>query len=376
MVRSDEQVSEYQYYEFTAVDRPLDDRQLGQLRALSTRAVITPTSLVNTYHWGSFRGDPRVMVEQYFDAFLYLANWGTHELMLRLPARLLDLDTAQRYCMVDTVASWAHGESVLLHAAYQDESGEFFDDKGGEGLLAAILPVRAEIMSGDLRALYLLWLVSVQAEQLDDSELEPPVPAGLRQLTGSQAALADFLRLGPDLIAAAAQSSDPASPPGTDLDAWVAKLPARERDALLTALLRGDDPHLRAATLRRSGGSTPTAGRRIVGELRATAEIGRDARLAAERIRREAAAADQERAVAAARERRLTALRAEGEGSWRRIAALVATKKPGEYDRAVDLLLDLRDVCAKEDFSRRIGGLRDEHRRKPSLMDRLDQAGL
>jgi hypothetical protein len=52
-------VSEYRYYEFLAVDRPLDAGQLDELRALSTRAHITPTSFVNTYHWGSFRGDPR-----------------------------------------------------------------------------------------------------------------------------------------------------------------------------------------------------------------------------------------------------------------------------------------------------------------------------
>lgn len=36
-------VSEYQYHEFAAVDRPLDERQLAAVRALSTRAHITPT---------------------------------------------------------------------------------------------------------------------------------------------------------------------------------------------------------------------------------------------------------------------------------------------------------------------------------------------
>jgi hypothetical protein len=34
-------VSEYQYYEFVAVDHPLTQRQQGELRALSTRARIT-----------------------------------------------------------------------------------------------------------------------------------------------------------------------------------------------------------------------------------------------------------------------------------------------------------------------------------------------
>ena len=51
-------MSEYQYYEFTAVDRPLSTRDRAELRALSTRADITATSFVNTYEWGTFKGDP------------------------------------------------------------------------------------------------------------------------------------------------------------------------------------------------------------------------------------------------------------------------------------------------------------------------------
>ena len=52
-------MSEYQYYEFQAIDRPLTSRQMDELRKLSTRAEITPTSFTNEYHWGDFRGDPR-----------------------------------------------------------------------------------------------------------------------------------------------------------------------------------------------------------------------------------------------------------------------------------------------------------------------------
>ncbi|MEU0157199.1 hypothetical protein ABZ071_36255, partial [Micromonospora fulviviridis] len=83
-------MSEYQYYEFTAVDRPLTGRERAELRSLSTRADITATSFVNTYEWGNFKGDPRTLMERYFDAHLYLANWGTHQLMLRLPKHVLD----------------------------------------------------------------------------------------------------------------------------------------------------------------------------------------------------------------------------------------------------------------------------------------------
>ena len=51
-------MSEYQYYEFQAIDEPLDQKAMAELRAMSSRARITPTSFVNTYNWGNFRGDP------------------------------------------------------------------------------------------------------------------------------------------------------------------------------------------------------------------------------------------------------------------------------------------------------------------------------
>jgi hypothetical protein len=58
-------VSEYQYYEFLALDRPLTDKQRAELRSISTRAEITATRFVNEYQWGDLRGDPRKMVERY-----------------------------------------------------------------------------------------------------------------------------------------------------------------------------------------------------------------------------------------------------------------------------------------------------------------------
>jgi hypothetical protein len=71
-------MSEYQYYEFQAVDKPLNEKDMEALRDLSTRAQISPTSFVNEYSWGDFKGDPLKLVAKYFDAFLYVANWGTH----------------------------------------------------------------------------------------------------------------------------------------------------------------------------------------------------------------------------------------------------------------------------------------------------------
>src|SRR5919198_1504264 len=69
-------MSEYQYYEFVAVDRPLSEREQRELRAISSRATITSTRFANSYSYGNLKGDPAKLVERYFDAHLYLANWG------------------------------------------------------------------------------------------------------------------------------------------------------------------------------------------------------------------------------------------------------------------------------------------------------------
>jgi hypothetical protein len=107
-------MSEYQYYEFLALDRPLTDEQRAELRSLSTRAEITATRFVNEYNWGDLRGDPRKMMERYFDAFLYLANWGTRRLMFRLPSGVLDEETAELYCYTDAASALVTKDHLIV----------------------------------------------------------------------------------------------------------------------------------------------------------------------------------------------------------------------------------------------------------------------
>jgi len=45
-------MSEYQYYEFQAIDRTLYPEEMRYLRAVSTRATITATRFVNDYTLG------------------------------------------------------------------------------------------------------------------------------------------------------------------------------------------------------------------------------------------------------------------------------------------------------------------------------------
>jgi len=108
-------MSEYQYYEFQAIDRPLTEKEMGELRSCSTRARITPTSFVNDYSWGNFKGDEDAWMEKSFDAFLYLANWGTQVLKLRLPTRLLEAKTARLYCAGERASVRENNGKVIFH---------------------------------------------------------------------------------------------------------------------------------------------------------------------------------------------------------------------------------------------------------------------
>jgi len=92
-------MSEFQYYEFQAIDRPLDTEAQRALRQISTRARITLHSLVNTYQWGDFKGAPRELVKRWFDLFIYWANRGSRRLLIRLPRRAVDPAAIRPYCV-------------------------------------------------------------------------------------------------------------------------------------------------------------------------------------------------------------------------------------------------------------------------------------
>jgi hypothetical protein len=88
-------MSEYQYYEFLALDRPLTQEEMAALRDISSRAVITPTSFTNHCQWGDLKADPLELLRRSFDVFVYVANWGAHRLALRLPLAAIEPHATQ-----------------------------------------------------------------------------------------------------------------------------------------------------------------------------------------------------------------------------------------------------------------------------------------
>ena len=372
-------MSTYETYEFFALERRLTAREMGALRAISSRAIITPTRFWNFYTWGGLKGDPREMLRRWFDLFVYQemhsgARWG----MLRFPADRVAVRAWRPYVTVQRGASppascanvATQGPVTILtitppadagleplggrrderrrvsdradgnedeHAEdtrWDDEEDDDWHDPdgdrtyGGEGVDEASWPVplalaRADLLAGDLRPLYLLWLASVQYGDRRSPTHEPPRPEGLDRLTGTLYTFAEFLRLDPDLLAAAVE----------------------DRSA------------------KRSG--TP----RTVGTLLHAAR----ARIAE---RRRAAAAR----AAADRERRLTTLAGRQHEEWSAVERLVEAKQARAYDDAVGRLRALRELHAdrgtEDAFHARLRTLLDAHRRKAGLLARVRRARL
>ena len=387
-------MSEYQYYEFLALDKPLTDEQRTELRKLSSRAEITATGFVNEYSYGDFRGRPEKLMERYFDAFLYLANWGTRQLMFRFPRALLDADVARQYCHTDAASVIETGDHVIIRLYLDRDPDDYWVE--ADDRLGPMVQARSDLAVGDLRLLYLGWLLGAQQADEDDDngahgagaagDTEPPVPAGLGDLSASLRAIADFLEIDKDLIAVAAEASPPLAEPVNDgLAEWITALPAAEKDMLLTMAADGEGAQVQALLVRRFRGiDTGTTGRsgsgRTATALLAAAEGRAAEREKAEEHRRREEQARKAAAKAAAYAKRLDDLAGEGEAPWKRVDEMIATKKTSEYDRAVDLLLDLRALagrCGEEAaFAMRVLGLRAQYPGRPGLQDRLDRAGL
>lgn len=379
-------MSHYAYYEFQAVDRPLTEKEQDTLRSCSTRARITSTSFVNDYSWGDFKGDVDAWMAKHFDAFLYIDNRGNRELKLRLPSLGLDLAAIKTCCDGECVSVRERAGRVVLSMVSEDEDADEW--VAGEGRLASLIGLRNELTRGDLRALYSCWLLRAQNRELEDDELEALVPPGLGGLSASQASLMDFLRIDPELVHVAAQSSPAWGGSGLDHAAvlsWVGGLSTAEKDERITRLLLDADNAgilvLRQRFIQECPAAvvSPAVTRRTVGQLlRASAERTTERQCLEARQLAESKA-EQERVAAQTREGLLDHVAGSEPRLWEEVNSFIATRQPAGYRRAVDILVDLRDLAAcggGDEFGLRIDALHQLHARKPTFIELLKKAGF
>lgn len=382
-------MSEYQYYEFAAIDRPLTPTDMSELRAVSTRAVITPSGFVNHYDWGDLKADPADWIRRYFDAFVYTANWCSCRLALRVPLDTFRKAELKPFATKYALTIEASDEHWILDWAL-DESDDYdrFAEDDGNGWMRRLVPLRDELLRGDLRPLYLGWLAGASSGELREDALEPEVPPGLSELSPPQQALVEFLEIDPDILAAAMSGSAPVSPADiavTDrINAWLEEWSRDELVAVLKLIAqgRGQEAERRvrsrhAAWLKaQRPAHTSITSRRSVTELQ---ELAKSA--AAVRLEREAKErAKQEAERRRQREAYLRQLMAEVDKHWDAIDVQAKRSSASGYTQAVRALVDLAEgyalTSSRKEFERALRRFVVRHATRGALLRRLTEAGL
>ncbi len=380
-------MSEYQYYEFLAIDRPLTSDEMAALRALSTRAHITPVSFTNEYNWGDFKGHPDKLMQRFFDAHVYVANWMTAIFMVRLPIEALAKETAEAMAVrsiLDFKATKTHW--IITWRLEESENYDRFGTEDGRGWMARLAPVRDELLRGDLRSLYIGWMAAVPLGTMDDDEMEPLSVAGLGDLTAAQQALAEFLEVDDDLLASAGMGS-PARPDEgylqQEMDEWIDDLPRDEVTTVLKQLLAGKGHQAEQTLKNRFGswlrglqGDRIEAPRRTVGELLENAEAAKQIRL--EQKKRE----QKKREIKRRKEREsyLKALSKDFPKAWKSVQQTVERGSGPAYDDACRALVDLSEAYSlhadRKIFQQELRKFMADLMRRKALIQRLVKAGI
>ncbi|KAK0340676.1 hypothetical protein LTR94_029545 [Friedmanniomyces endolithicus] len=160
----------------------------------------------------------------------------------------------------------------------------------------------------------------------------------------------------------------------------IAAMTDREKTDMLTRLFDGD-PHIAEelrALVRKQLGEQHIGlsnGTRTAGELRSRA---RAIRLTRDRAKAEKAAADRRRQAAEtekARLIRIDAIARRGVSVWQEVETEIERRNAPGYDKAADLLLDLRAIAETRgpltEFDRRLNEIRERHARKGRFIERL-----
>ncbi len=368
-------MSEYQRYEFMTSDRPLTRAQLDAVNALSSHIEASSTHALIEYHWGDFKHDPIDVLHKFFDGFLYWANWGAPELALRFPHGTLPVDLIDGYDRGDFVTFTQYQDYDILDIHFGEMEAP---DEWIEYELGSLIAIRDELMEGDLRALYIVWLASQPMgdgydEEEDDEIISvPTVPPALGTLTGAQQALAELLQVPQELLVAAARHSNAAmSSTDDDVATWVELLPPARRSDYLVRLAH-NEPGLSRLLVKelRELSQGKTRATPSTGEHVTYATLLAESKAVKAKLEREKREQEQ-----LARQRHLQAIHDHQDDYWHQVDLAVTRNSGAGYDGAVRLLIELREVADQfketQEFQARFRTWIRPHLRRPAFVKRL-----
>ena len=374
-------MSEYQWVEFRAVDRPLDEAALDFMHQQSTRADIDRWSFSNEYQFGNFRGDVLEMMRQGYDVHVHYTNFGLRRICFRIPDGFSHVRELEHY-LLEYEIEWMpdnEGTGGVVSLQPDGDAGSWDWMEDVESLASDMVPLREMIIAGDFRPLYIAHI----AFNFDEDALEPPVPAGLQTEHHALDRLCDFYEVDCDLITVAAEASADPGPAESDsalVLIWVKRQPKAKLAAHLQRCLT-EPKRFPAALLRevRAESQAPTkveSGQRTIGELRRSA-----AKIDAERTRQRDAHRAQEEELRRAKaeqamQKKLAEISANPEKTLRRIDLAIDERNRTAYRRAAAELSLLAKACGNSVAAAKGAAIRAKYPSRSALKSELKKAGF
>jgi hypothetical protein len=372
-------VSEYQYYEFVAVEGPISDEGLHYAQTCSSRAEVSRFRWQNVYHFGSFHGKVETLLNHY-DAHFYTANWGTTRLGLAFPAGSLALDAIQPYLRggeqyEDTLSIQEMENRFIVWWERNEEGG--WGSTEGEGALDDLIGIREELLRGDYRALFLAWLADFEPDEWldpqDGAVVLPPIPEGLSRLSQAQTALIEHFPVDDDALTVAAGLSETSAPDRIPIATVVERLPVPEMRALLARVAEGDGARVMSELNRLTN---PAPAIRDVPTLSCTDFAAQVVKVREKRRKSEAkAAAAKRKQEEEARRQRLASVMQQADAIWTGLDPLMDQKVAGAYDQVATQLKELRDAHEQAGegarFRQKLTAFRERYARRTAILRRL-----
>jgi len=386
-------MSEYQYHEWQTIDRVLTPDEQEAVNGLSSHIEVSSSRAVVTYHWSDFRHDPKQVLLQYFDAYFYLANWGSLRLMFRFPKGLLDEADIEPYCIDDYITHETIGNYQVLDLDFSPEDGGGWME--AEAGLSHFTRLRADMLEGDYRLPYLAWLKGMTfdgVQERDDDydaeititdddpdspiyDSEPPVPPGLKTLSPPLQNFVQVFGIDPFLVQAAAEASpDSQKALAIDYRELIGRLPRAECDDFLAHLVEGD-PGVGLTLRKRLSAFLPQECPQHA-KPRTFQQLLRRA----EQLKK----AEKQRQAEGTRQKHIAEMKdlaARESQVWQQVDTLLANgrKIASVYDEVTAILEKLKQLSEFHDtrdvFQAHLHQLAQKNSSRPSLIDRWKKRG-
>lgn len=336
-------MSEYQFFEFKSISKPLTPKEIETISSWSRRTQATSSGAIFTYQYSDFPKDEMIVVEEYFDAMFHTSNWGITRLIFKIPKDVVDITKVKQY-RIEGLEIYEYDSFILIDIIW-DEQDTDFEWIESNGILSSLIPLRDDIISGDYRCLYLMWL-KFSTESLinnfigiDENILEPELPSGLNELSSPLLRLIDVFCIDRDTIAAAAAISEPIT------------------DEKIKKQI-GSQQSQPKQTIKRTNNDIAAASMSI------------------KKYReREAKKAQLEKF-----HERMFQIELEEESIWENVYYSIAQRKPKHYDEAVKLLVKLKELAIFQNelpaFNLKIEEIKKQNSTLSGLKTRMESARL